>query len=145
MKTLLISACLLGIPCRYNGEALESIDLDEIKKKYFLVPVCPEIYGGLSTPREASERMGDLVITNSGRNVTAEYNRGARIALDFASKFKCNAALLKNNSPSCGTTSIYDGTFTGKKIAGMGVTADLLRQSGVCVYNESQINLLLLD
>ena len=104
--------------------------------------MCPEQLGGLTTPREPSERQGERVVMRSGRDVTAEYTRGAQEALRLARRFGCTAAVLKERSPSCGRGEIYDGTFTGTLTPGDGVTAQLLLENGIAVYGESEIDKL---
>lgn len=144
-ERLLISACLLGTACRYDGAAkpMDAALLDRLLAAYDLIPVCPEQLGGLETPRPPSERQGDRVIMRSGRDVTENYRRGAAQALFLAQRFGCSKALLKERSPSCGCGSIYDGTFTGTLTAGNGVTAELLKACGIAVYGESEIEKLL--
>ena len=133
METLLISACLLGYPCKYSGGSnlLPQETLDALRKSFRLIPVCPEAAGGLPTPREPSERRGGRVVSRSGRDVTAEYRKGARTALALAERYGARKALLKSNSPSCGSGAIYDGSFTGTLIPGDGVTAELLKSRGI--------------
>lgn len=142
---LLVSACLLGVNCRYNAEpkALPDDLLSRLLERHTVVPVCPEQLGGLTTPREPSERQGTRVVMRSGRDVTAAYARGAQEALRLARQFGCTAAVLKERSPSCGHGEIYDGTFTGTRTSGDGVTAALLLENGIAVYGESEIDQLL--
>lgn len=142
---LLVSACLLGVNCRYNAEpkALPDDLLSRLLERHTVVPVCPEQLGGLTTPREPSERQGARVVMRSGRDVTAAYARGAQEALRLARQFGCTAAVLKERSPSCGHGEIYDGTFTGTRASGDGVTAALLLENGIAVYGESEIDQLL--
>ncbi len=146
MKTkLIISACLLGVSCRYDG-ASKPIDGDKLRQlieKFELIPVCPECMGGLETPRAPSERIGEKVMMNTGKDVTANYEKGAEETLRLAELFSCNAALLKERSPSCGSGSIYDGSFSGTLTHGDGVTAQLLKSRGITVYGESDIDKLL--
>ena len=141
---LLVSRCLLGEACRYDGRSkpLPADTLRRLRKKYTLVPVCPEVLGGLPTPRTPSERQGDRVVMKTGRDVTAEYARGAAAALAIAREQDVAAALLKERSPSCGKGMIYDGSFTGTLTEGNGVTADLLLENGFAVYGESEIETL---
>lgn len=108
-----------------------------------LVPVCPEILGGLPTPRTPSERQGERVVSKTGADVTAAYRKGAEEALRLARLFGCRKALLKERSPSCGRRQIYDGSFSGRLIPGDGVTARLLEQEGIAVFGESQLQQLL--
>lgn len=142
---LLVSACLLGVNCRYNAEpkALPDDLLSRLLERHTVVPVCPEQLGGLTTPREPSERQGARVVMRSGRDVAAAYARGAQEALRLARQFGCTAAVLKERSPSCGHGEIYDGTFTGTRTSGDGVTAALLLENGIAVYGESEIDQLL--
>ena len=140
---LLISACLLGCRCRYDGASKPQPWLAALAERHTLVPVCPEQMGGLATPRPPAERQGDRVVTKEGADVTAQYRRGAEEALRLCRLFHCQAALLKERSPSCGCGSVYDGTFTGVLTAGDGVTAELLRAEGVPVYGESRAEELL--
>ena len=140
---LLISACLMGIKCRYDGGRKPLDCLDELMEKHVLIPVCPEVVGGLPTPRVPAERIGDKVITKDGRDVTCEYVQGAEEALRLAQMTGCTHALLKERSPSCGLGMIYDGTFTGTVVPGSGVAAELLSKNGVAIYGESRIEELL--
>ena len=142
-KSLLISACLLGAPCRFDGKSVPRVDFSALSERYNLIPVCPEIYGGLSTPRVPSERRFDRVTMKDGKDVTNEFFKGAEVTLDFARKFSASAALLKERSPSCGHGEIYDGSFGGTLIPGSGVTAEMLENSGIRVYGESEIEKLL--
>ena len=142
-KNLIISACLLGISCRYDGKSVKKIDVEGLAEKYNLIPVCPEIYGGLPTPRTPSERVGDLVLMKDGRDVTENYNRGAVASLEIAKANGATLALLKERSPSCGKGAIYDGTFSGNLTARHGVCAELLINSGISVFGESEIEKLL--
>lgn len=142
---LLISACLLGLSCRYDGGS-KPIDKDKLKalmEKHELVPVCPESLGGLPSPREPSERRGYRVVMRSGRDVTENFMRGAEQALYLARLFGCEGAVLKERSPSCGSGSIYDGSFSGTVTQGDGIAAEVLRANGVRLYGESEIDKLL--
>ena len=140
---ILISACLLGVPCRYDGASKERPDILRLAERHQLVPVCPEQMGGLPTPRPPAERRGDAVVTRTGADVTAQYRRGAEEALRLCLALGCRAAVLKERSPSCGQGVVYDGTFTGTLTAGNGVAAELLTAHGIPVYGESQIEELL--
>lgn len=140
MKTLLVSACLLGVCCKYSGGHNLCPQVTALREQYQLIPVCPEQLGGLSTPRPPAERQGSRVITQDGRDVTAEYQKGAEEALRLARLFDCQAAVLKARSPSCGCGEIYDGTFTGTRIPGDGVTAALLREKGLTVCTEEDLD-----
>ena len=142
MDKLLVSACLLGAPCRYDGKSKPLAGIERLREMYELVPVCPEQEGGLPTPRTPSERRGEAVVMQDGTDVTAQYRRGAEAALALCWREGCAAALLKERSPSCGSGAIYDGSFTHTLIPGDGVTAELLRQNGVRIYGESELDLL---
>lgn len=137
-EKLLISACLLGVNCKYDGgtNTLPQNVLEKLCCKYELVPVCPEAYGGLTTPRLPSERRDGGVFAKNGTDVTEQYNRGAAAALHLCELFGIKKALLKENSPSCGSGGIYDGSFTGTLISGDGVTAELLKKHGITVIGE---------
>lgn len=139
MKTIAVSACLLGENCKYNGGNNRNNAVIALKDKYRLIPICPEMLGGLPCPRDPSERVGKRVMSCSGKDVTASYIAGAAAALKIAQNEGCVAAVLKQNSPSCGTKQIYDGTFSGHKIDGMGVTAALFRQNGIPVTDENDL------
>ena len=135
---LLISACLLGTPCRYDGKSKPNDGLLSLKERHTLFFVCPEVDGGLSTPRPPAERQGAYVRTRDGTDVTACYMRGAQHALMLAKREGISLAILKERSPSCGTDTVYDGSFSGTLTKGDGVTAELLRQNGVEVIGETE-------
>ena len=143
MKKLLISACLLGVPCRYDGRARLCAAAQALAGHYTLVPVCPEVLGGLSTPRPPAEIRGGRLVTENGGDVTEAYRRGAETALRIARENGCIAAVLKERSPSCGKGRIYDGSFTGTLTGGDGVTARLLTENGIPVFGESETGRLL--
>ena len=136
---IIVSACLLGMKCRYDGSGQMLMQMQELKEKHHLIPVCPEIYGGLSTPRDAAEKIGDRVFTQSGEEVTQEYRKGAKEIGLLADFFQCQYAILKERSPSCGHGMIYDGSFTGTIVPGEGITAKLLLENGIRVIGETQI------
>ena len=140
---ILVSACLLGVACRYDGGSKPRPEILSLTQKHELIPVCPEQLGGLPTPRTPSERRGDRVVMADGADVTVQYRRGAAEALRLYRALGCEAAILKERSPSCGSGRIYDGSFTGALTDGWGVAAELLRRSGVPVYGESEIGALL--
>lgn len=143
MKNVLISACLYGEKCRYDGGNNLISKLDEIKKICTLFPVCPEVAGGLSTPRNPSEIIGEKVIMNDGTDVTSGYKKGAEFALETALENGCEIALMKAKSPSCGSGKIYDGTFTRTLTDGDGIAVRLLKENGIKVFDETQIKELL--
>lgn len=142
-ESILVSACLLGVRCRYDGGSKPQEPILRLMEKYTLIPVCPEQLGGLSTPRLPSERIADRVVMNDGTDVTEAYRRGAEEALRLARLFGCKLAVLKERSPSCGSGTIYDGSFSGRLTGGDGVTAALLRENGIAVYGESALESLL--
>lgn len=136
---LLISACILGCCCRYDGASKPHPLAEALAQRHTLVPVCPEQMGGLSTPRPPAERQGDRVVTREGRDVTEQYRKGAEEALRLCRLMGCEAAVLKERSPSCGCGAIYDGTFSKTLCPGDGVTAERLASAGIPVYGESQL------
>ena len=143
MEKILISACLVGDNCKYNGGNNLNPQIDALLEKYELIPFCPEVEGGLSIPRNPSEIKGDRVLMDNGKDVTREYELGARKALMLCLYLKIKIAVLKERSPSCGTHQIHDGSFSNKLIDGMGITAKLLKENGIKVYSEDQIAELL--
>lgn len=138
---ILISACLLGQYCRYDGKTKVYPQVQDLlgRDDIHLIPVCPEQCGGLATPRPAAERQGKRVVTTNGSDVTAQYQRGAEAALYWARLFHCTKAILKEKSPSCGHGQIYDGTFSRTLTVGDGVTAALLRAEGLEIIGESDL------
>ena len=140
---ILVSACLLGVNCRYDGGSNECPALEVLQQRYHLIPVCAEQFGGLPTPRIPAERRGDAVLTRDGRDVTAEFTAGAQEVLRLAERFDCSIAILKAKSPSCGRGRIYDGSFTRTLTDGDGVCAELLQRHGIRVYTEQELDLLL--
>lgn len=146
MEKLIISACLLGAATRYDGKSKAVISDEDIKKlceRYQLIPVCPEIYGGLPTPRVPSERQGERVIMKNGTDVTENYLKGANETLLFCRLMNVKKALLKAKSPSCSKGEIYDGSFSGRLVRGKGVAAELLEDNGIEVFDENDFLQLL--
>jgi len=139
---ILVSACLLGECCKYNGSHNRNEQVIALKEKFDLIPVCPECFGGLPTPRAPSEIRNGRVISATGEDVTAAFCEGAEQTLYIARETNCAAAVLKERSPSCGCGSIYDGTFTGTTVAGNGITAALLLANNIAVFGESQLRKL---
>ena len=139
-ENVLISGCLLGLRCRYDGESrpMKREIIEALLEKVNLIPVCPEQLGGLATPRVPAERCGDMVMTKEGKDVTAEYKRGAEEVLKIAKLFGCRYALLKEKSPACSSTEIYNGEFSRELIKGMGVAAELLSENGIKVFGETK-------
>lgn len=136
MERILVSACLLGLKVRYDGKEKTNEELVEKIKDYDFIPVCPEIFGGLSTPRVPAEIRENKVINKEGIDVTSNYNRGAEEVLKLAKKFNIKRAVLKSKSPSCGKGKVYDGSFSGNLVDGFGVTAKLLMDNGIEVLSE---------
>lgn len=136
---ILVSACLLGTACRYDGKAKANEKVVGLLKKETLIPVCPEQLGGMTTPRLPSEIRGDRVVNEAGEDVTACYQKGAEEALKLAKLYGCSLALLKERSPSCGCGQIYDGTFSKNLTEGDGITAGLLKKNGIRVIGESDL------
>lgn len=143
MQNLIISACLIGCKTRYSGKTSELPELEELKKRYHLIPVCPEQLGGLATPRDPAEQRGDRVVTVKGEDVTAQFTAGAEEVLRLAKLFDCDTAILKERSPSCGYGRVYDGTFSGTLTDGSGLTAGLLAENGIRILGESRVGELL--
>ena len=140
-ECILVSRCLLGEPCRYDGRSKPDQRVMELEKRYCLVPVCPEVLGGLPTPRPPAEIQPDgRVVNREGKDVTREYEEGAHRALELAVQEGCRIAVLKENSPSCGCKEIYDGSFSKKLIPGQGVAARLLTEHGIRVLGESDVD-----
>ncbi len=142
MENILVSACLLGVACRYDGKRKPNEAVIALKEKYNLIPVCPEIMGGLPTPRLPSEIRGETVIMENGEDVTDKYSKGAEETLRLARLFGCGKAVLKEKSPSCGSGRIYDGTFSKTLTEGNGVTAGMLLANGIRVAGETEIDAL---
>ncbi len=136
---ILVSACLLGTPCRYDGRSVPCKQVIELETQHELIPFCPEEAGGLSTPRVAAERKGNQVFTKNGKDVTKEYTLGAALAKNLAEKEGCTLAILKAKSPSCGCGKIYDGTFSKTLTDGDGVTTETLKNAGIRVVSETQL------
>ena len=145
MEALLISACLTGVNCKYDGgnNALPEDALRALSEKYRLVPVCPEMLGGLPAPRIPCERLDGRVVNREGEDVTAAFARGAEEALRLAREAGCRKALLKAKSPSCGSGEIYDGSFSHRVIPGDGVAAEALRTAGLALFDETTLSELL--
>ena len=143
MKKILVSQCLYGgDPVRYDGKSKAETDPRFLKWKEEgrLIPVCPEVFGGLPTPRADAQRVGDKVIARTGKDVTFEYMNGAHEAVRLAKEYGVLCAVMKEKSPSCGSNKIYDGTFEGNLIDGQGTAVELLRKEGVQVFSEEQLD-----
>lgn len=144
---ILISSCLIGLYCRYNGKTKLVKKLIKLVEQGKAIYICPEQVGGLSTPRvpaeiEFGKSATDVlvgkakVIGKDCSNLTKEFVKGATETLNLCQKYGIKIAILSENSPSCGSVEIYDGTFTGNKILGHGITTELLLQNGILVYSE---------
>ena len=135
-EKLLVSACLAGFPCRYDGKTKPVKEIVELVESGKAIPFCPEVEGGLPTPRIPSEQLKDKVINEEGIDVTENYNLGAKKALEVCQNNNISKAILKAKSPSCGVGKVYDGTFSGTLIEGDGVTTTLLKDNNIKVINE---------
>lgn len=142
-EKLLVSACLLGVNCKYSGGNNFDPAVEALMERFELVPVCPEQLGGLPTPRVPAERIGEGVFNRDGADVTREYRLGAEKTLDIALQSGIKRAVLQERSPSCGCGTIYDGSFTGTLVPGMGVTAQLLANNGIKVFGGNMAGALL--
>lgn len=137
---LLVSACLLGVDCNFRGGASPRRQVEDLAAGYELVPVCPEVAGGLPVPRDPAEITSDgRVVTATGQDVTAAFRLGADTAVELARSRGAVGVVLKARSPSCGPHQIYDGTHSGRLIDGQGITAAALREAGFDVLDEDDI------
>lgn len=141
-EKLLVSACFLAKGYKYDGKDNINEKVIALQEKYDFLLVCPEVMGGLSTPRDPSEQRGEKVVSNKGKDVTINFINGAQKALDIVLSNNCKKALLKAKSPSCGKGWIYDGTFTHTKVEGNGVACQLLLDNGILVFTEDEIDFL---
>lgn len=141
MKKILVSACLCGEPCRYDGKAVPCDDTTFLKwlEEGRFVQVCPEVLAGLGVPRGESQRRGDRVVTIEGKDVTEAFFVGASKTLELAKGEEVAFCILKQRSPSCGSSIIHDGTFSGIKVPGQGVATEMLRNAGYTVVGEDQM------
>lgn len=138
-EKIIVSACLTGVNCRYDGNSKPCGAVTALRKKYRLIPVCPESLGGLQIPRSPSEILDGRVYSSDGGDVTENFVRGAEKVLEIARKKGCTKAVLKERSPSCGSCEVYDGTFSGKTVSGKGITAALLEENGIEVISEENL------
>ena len=136
---ILVSGCLLGLNCKYNGGNNDNAAVHKFLEGKEYVVFCPERASGLPAPRLPSEIRGDKVYSKAGDDVTEEFRAGAEKALVFCKSHGVTQAILKARSPSCGVHAVYDGTFTGKVIPGMGVTARLLAENGIELMDEEDL------
>lgn len=144
-EKLLVSACLLGVNCKYSGGNNYSPAVAALGERFELVPVCPEQLGGLPTPRVPAERVGNRVLTREGTDVTEAFRLGAEKALELARAQGVTRAVLQERSPSCGSGTVYDGAFSGRLVSGQGVAAELLERSGIEVLAGSLAGALLAE
>jgi len=135
---IIVSACLAGIYCRYNGEVLPHEALVELVRQGRAIPFCPEVHGGLSTPRAPCEIQGDKVMDCDGVDRTEQFARGAEEGLRLARLVGATKAILKARSPSCGSGVVYDGTFSSTRVPGDGLFAKLLKENGFTVRTEEE-------
>jgi uncharacterized protein YbbK (DUF523 family) len=137
---VLVSACLVGVPCNHRGSSSRSVAVEALGADHTLLPVCPEVAGGLPIPRIAAERQPDgRVVAADGTDVTEAYRRGAAHAVELAQEAGARRAVLKARSPSCGCHEIYDGSFSRVRVPGAGVTVETLRAAGVEVCSEEDL------
>ena len=136
---IIVSACLAGVQCRYNGQACSTPELIEMVNKGEAISLCPEILGKLPTPRLSVEQCDGKFLSRDGQDLTNEYVAGAKIALNIAQLVGCKKAILKSKSPTCGCGMIYDGTFSGRLIKGDGIFCKLLKEQNIEVYTEKQM------
>ena len=132
---IMISACLLGENCKYNGGNNYNEKVMKYIKGHEVIAVCPEVLGGLPIPRVPSEIVNGIVTTKDGRDVDSEFRTGAKIALEKALEEKVDLVILQSRSPSCGVKQIYDGSFSGNKIVGQGIFAKLLKENNFCMID----------
>ncbi|MCK9600026.1 MAG: DUF523 domain-containing protein [Sphaerochaeta sp.] len=140
---LVISACLAGRCCRYDGSSAPLSCLNELDEVFELIVLCPEQLGGLPTPRPSAELVAGRVMTKEGSDVTDAFLKGASTALSLARVQGCSIALLMERSPSCGSTCVYDGTFSGTLVEGKGIFASLLGERGFTLYTPSTLDALM--
>ena len=143
METIIVSACLLGDNPKYNGGNNYDERIEKLKEKFDIVPICPEVFGGLSTPRVPSEILNGRVINKEGKDVTHEYTIGAQKVLNVVHFKRVKKAVLMERSPSCGVHKIYDGHFHNRLIDGEGYTTSFLKKAGIEVYTIDEIDALL--
>lgn len=136
---ILVSACLLGENCKYNGGNNRNENVIKLSENHTLIPICPETFACLPTPRVPSEIKDGKVYSKDGKDLTKEFYDGAEKALYIAEESGCQVAILKEKSPSCGFGKIYDGTFSGKLTYGNGIAAQMLYEHGIRIYGESSV------
>lgn len=138
-ESIIVSACLLGINCKYNGGNNHNPQMDRVLKQYHVIPVCPEQLGGLRTPRPPAEIKNNKVVRQNGEDVTAYFEKGAQETLGIAILFSVKTAILKDKSPSCGKNFIYNGNFEEQLIKGEGITTSLLLENNIRIVSENEL------
>lgn len=145
-QSILVSACLLGIPCRYDGKSKPVEQVQQLEEEYDVIPVCPEQMGGLVCPRTPSEQQVVdscvRIVSSDGEDRTQAFELGAQKTVEVARRYSCKHAVLKAKSPSCGSETVYDGTFAGKLVSGSGIAAKALTEAGISVLSEYGLPLL---
>ena len=136
---VLVSACLLGENCKYNGKNNYDQNVVDFLQGHEIIPVCPEVLGGLPVPRCPAEIVAGTVMTKDGRNVHREFCEGASIALRCALEEQADLAVLQPRSPSCGVRQVYDGSFSGRLVAGQGIFAGMLAKTGIQMLEAEDI------
>ena len=139
---ILVSACLLGVCCRYDGQSKACPAVLKLLNDHELIPICPEQLGGLPTPRPPAEIQGSKVINREDVDLTAQYQKGAEEAARLFQLLRCDCAILKARSPSCGCGEVYDGSFSGTLVPGDGITAQALNRLGIRVLTEETLGSL---
>lgn len=142
---IMVSACLLGIDCKYDGGNNRTDWVRCLAEKHELIPVCPETLGGLSAPRLPCEIVNGVVRNRNGESVDKAFRQGAEKGLRLARENHVDCLILQSRSPSCGVNEIYDGTFSGNKIEGMGIFASLMAENGFRVLDVSDAESLFTD
>jgi len=137
---IIVSACLAGIKCRYDGKSNSCLPVIDLVREGKAIPLCPEQLGGLSTPRVPAEIVNGRVISKEGIDVDLQFSNGAEETLRIAKLIGAKMAILKQRSPSCGSTKIYDGSYSGKIILGRGKTAQLLADNGIKIISEEELD-----
>jgi len=135
----IVSACLVGINCRYDGKSKSCQKVIDLVRSGNAIPICPEILGGLPTPRTPAEQRGIKIITKDGKDITNQFVRGANEGLKIVKLVKAKEAILKARSPSCGCNQIYDGSFSNKLVKGDGIFARLLKRNGIKIVTEEDL------
>ncbi len=135
----LVSACLAGVECRYNGSAYAVPQIVEMVKGGKAIPICPELLAGLPIPRPPAEQQNGRIISSNGDDQTTDYLLGSKTALEIALLIHCKQAILKANSPTCGCGVIYDGTFSGHLIKGDGIFSKMLKEHNIEVFTEENM------